>query len=254
MNYFALFERDCLVPVSGRALSADDLLLLEQAGCVADRWQEETSDLDAVLLRSDAVLPEGYERQPIRSVFALGNEAETHRLARAKAILSWRSATRFCPRCGHALEEHPTLVARTCPACGHLLFPRIEPCIIVVVKRGEDILLARHVQRNQDIYACIAGFMEAGETAEQTVEREVWEETGIRVKNIRYFGSQSWPFPAQLMIGFLADYAGGELRLQDDEIADARWFSPSDLPPCPRPGSIAYRLIEAATRPQNDEK
>ena len=104
-------------------------------------------------------------------------------------------------------------------------------------------MLARHVQRNQDIYACIAGFMEAGESAEQAVKREILEETGIKVKNICYKGSQSWPFPAHLMLAFTAEYESGEIKIQPDELSDAQWFNIHDNPATPPPGSIAYKLI-----------
>jgi NAD+ diphosphatase len=146
------------------------------------------------------------------------------------------------------LRDDEKQMARVCPECGNMIFPRIDPCIIVLVYRDGKILLAKHVQRNQDIFACIAGFVEAGETVENAVEREIWEETHLRVTNVRYFGSQSWPFPAQLMLAFTADYAGGDIQLQADEIADARWFDPNDCPASPQPGSIAYRLIAAARR------
>ena len=140
------------------------------------------------------------------------------------------------------------MTARVCPDCGNIIYPRIDPCIIVLVYKEGKILLARHVQRNQDIYACIAGFVEAGEPIEHAVEREIMEETGLKVKNIRYFGSQSWPFPAQLMFGFIADYESGEISLQAEEISDAQWFDPDHCPASPQPGSIAYRLIEDARR------
>ena len=130
-----------------------------------------------------------------------------------------------------------------CPNCGELLFPRIDPCIIVLVRKGDKILLARHTQRNQDIYACLAGYVEAGETIENAVRREIFEETGIKVKNIQYRGSQSWPFPRQLMLAFYADYESGEIKVQEEEIEDAKWFDINDLPATPAPGSIAYKLI-----------
>ncbi len=127
-----------------------------------------------------------------------------------------------------------------------MIYPRIEPCIIVLVHKEGKILLANHAQRNQDIYACLAGFVEAGESIEHAVEREIWEETHPRVKNIRYFGSQRWPFPSQLMLGFTADYESGEIELQREEIADAQWFDPHHCPASPPPGSIAWQLIEEA--------
>ena len=132
-----------------------------------------------------------------------------------------------------------------CPECANQIFPRINPCVIMLVKKGNKILLARHAQRNQDIYTCLAGFVEAGETIEQAVHREIMEETGIKVKNVKYFGSQSWPFPAQLMFGFTAEYDSGEIKLQPDEIADAAWFDRGNHPATPPEGSIAYKLINS---------
>ncbi len=113
----------------------------------------------------------------------------------------------------------------------------------MLVSRGDEILLALHRQRNIQRYSCLAGFMEAGESAEQAVQREIMEETGIRVRNVRYFGSQSWPFPSQLMLGFTAEYESGEIRVQEEELREARWFLRSECPATPPPGSLAYRLI-----------
>ena len=106
-------------------------------------------------------------------------------------------------------------------------------------------MLARHVQRNQDIYTCIAGFIEAGESAEEAVSREVKEEVGINVKNIKYKGSQGWPFPDQLMLAFTAEYESGTIKLQEDELSEAKWFSKENLPATPLPGSVAYKLINS---------
>lgn len=249
MEYFALHNREMVVHADGTPLNEADLDILKGECAVSDSFTEENTGITAIGIRADEKLPEGYRWMNIREKFAeQGNYSDPYStgnftLARAKALLEWRSNTKYCGRCGAQLNDHDSMTARICPDCGNLIFPRIEPCIIVVVKRDNRILLARHVQRNQNIYACIAGFMEAGETAEQAVAREILEETGIRVNNIRYFGSQSWPFPSQLMLGFLADYESGELKLQPDEIADAQWFTPDNCPASPQPGSIAYRLI-----------
>ena len=225
------------------ALCKEDLDFLEARLNVTERFTEEAGSLEVLGFSKDDIAPEGYVKMPIRESFALMDTEEVFHLARAKALLEWRANTKFCGRCGKPLEEHAQLTARICPECGNLIFPRIEPCIIVLVHKDDRILLARHVQRNQDIYACIAGFMEAGESAEHAVAREIKEETGITVKNIRYFGSQSWPFPSQLMLGFTAEYESGDMTLQEDEIADARWFRRDECPASPAPGSIAYRLI-----------
>lgn len=233
-----------VVHEDGTPLNGDDLDIIASHCQTTDRFTEESNNIEALGLNSTMELPEGYCWITLRSDFAASADPQhVMRLSRAKALLEWRSKTRYCGKCGRQLTDHATLTARQCPHCGNLIFPRIEPCIIVLVSRGDEILLARHVQRNQNIYACIAGFMEAGETAEQAVEREILEETGIRVRNIRYFGSQSWPFPSQLMLAFTAEYASGELKLQEDELSDAGWFRRDACPASPQPGSIAYRLI-----------
>lgn len=243
MEYFALYNREMIVREDGAPLSGEDLDRLGSCIEVNGRFREEATGIEALAFTKNAVIPEGYRKILIRESFATMGTEEAFRLARAKALLEWRANTRYCGRCGSLLKEHDSLTARICPDCGNLIFPRIEPCIIVLVHRDDQILLARHVQRNQDIYACIAGFMEAGESAEHAVAREIYEETGIRVKNIRYFGSQSWPFPSQLMLGFTAEYESGDMKLQDDEISEARWFRRDECPASPAPGSIAYRLI-----------
>ena len=182
----------------------------------------------------------------LRHFFHTHSAKEAQIAARARALYEWKQKSIHCPRCGTILEEHDSLTARHCPACKELVFPRIDPCVIVLVFKGDEILLARHAQRNQNIYACIAGFIEAGESAEQAVAREIMEETGIRVKDIRYFGSQSWPFPQQLMLGYTAQWESGDIRIQPEEIADAQWFAINQCPATPPPGSLAYDLIEFA--------
>lgn len=245
MSYIVLKDKEAILPDDVRELSESDFAFFLKNTTVLDHFSEENTSISVLSIASDSPCPAGYHLRPLREIFAEGDAEKTGHYARAKALLSWRAATRFCGVCGSPLQEHQSLTARLCPSCGNLIFPRIEPCIIVLVYRKDThrILLAKHVQRNQDIYACIAGFMEAGETAEQAVAREIREETGLEVSNISYFGSQSWPFPAQLMLGFTAEYQSGELRLQEDEIRDAAWFDPADCPASPRPGSIAWRLI-----------
>ena len=179
----------------------------------------------------------------LREYFSYHNEDEVFKAARARALFEWKSKNHYCTNCGKRLFLLKDLTALECSRCNLQYFPRIEPCVIVLVRRGEEMLLARHAQRNQDIYACIAGFIEAGETAEQAVHREVFEETGIKIKNLTYKGSQGWPFPDQLMLAFTAEYDSGEIRLQESEIAEAGWFTKDKLPQSPAPGSVAYRLI-----------
>ena len=163
---------------------------------------------------------------------------------RALHLLDWSHKTRFCKRCGSAMQPKPGPPARECPQCGYLSFPRISPAVIVLVERENQCLLASSPRFKGDFYSVLAGFAEPGETLEETVAREVYEETGIEVTDIRYFGSQPWPFPDSLMIGFTARYAGGEIRVDGEEIMDARWFTADQLPNIPGKISIARALID----------
>ncbi|WP_407429213.1 NAD(+) diphosphatase [Treponema sp.] len=163
--------------------------------------------------------------------------------ARARGLLNFKKAKRFCASCGAPLKDDPYFTARICPECNTRYFPQLEPAIITLVSKGNEILLASHKNRSDGMYSCIAGFVEIGETIENAVYREVLEETGIKVKNIRYVGSQSWPFPDQLMLAFRADYESGEIKIQEDELLEAQWFKREKLPKVPGPGSIAHNLI-----------
>ncbi len=162
---------------------------------------------------------------------------------RAFQMLSWRLDHQFCGRCASVTELADGGRAMACTACGHACYPRLNPCIIVAVTRGDEILLAAAAGRRADFYSTLAGFIEPGESVEQAVAREVREEVGIEVSNVRYFTSQPWPFPSQLMLGFYADYAGGEFKLDPAEIADAGWFTIDRMPNTPPPASISGQLI-----------
>ena len=165
---------------------------------------------------------------------------------RAVQLVEWSRTHRFCGRCGVATEDAPGERARRCPDCGLLAFPRLAPAVIVLVQRDDGrALLGRNAGFPTTMYSCLAGFVEPGEALEQTVAREIREEVGIEVRDIRYFASQPWPFPHSLMIGFTASWASGEIVVDGTEIVDARWFSPTDLPAIPPSLSIARRLIDS---------
>ncbi|WP_162231918.1 NAD(+) diphosphatase [Vibrio metoecus] len=151
---------------------------------------------------------------------------------------------RFCPQCGGRNYLNHQQLAMQCHDCRTLHYPRIFPCIIVAVRKEKQILLAQHPRHRSGMYTVIAGFVEVGETLEQCVAREVREETGIEVTNIRYFGSQPWAFPSSMMMAFLADYRGGELKPDYSELSDANWFGMNNLPPVAPQGTIARALIE----------
>ncbi|MCF8780749.1 NAD(+) diphosphatase [Vibrio sp. IRLE0018] len=151
---------------------------------------------------------------------------------------------RFCPQCGGRNHLNHNQLAMQCGDCRTLHYPRIFPCIIVAVRKQDKILLAQHPRHRNGMYTVIAGFLEVGETLEQCVAREVKEETGIDVTNIRYFGSQPWAFPSSMMMAFLADYHAGELKPDYSELSDADWFGIDNLPPVAPTGTIARALIE----------
>jgi NAD+ diphosphatase len=162
----------------------------------------------------------------------------------AVRIIASAKATRFCGRCGTKTGPVFFERAKRCPACGLVVYPRISPAIIVLITRGEEILLARSPRFPGGMHSVIAGFVESGETLEHAVHREVKEEVGIAVKNLRYFASEPWPFPDSLMIGFVAEYAAGEIEIDNNEIVSAGWFSRDALPPLPASMSISRALID----------
>jgi NAD+ diphosphatase len=166
------------------------------------------------------------------------------RVLRAYHIAQWRRESRFCGACGAANGDAPGELARLCPACGRLEFPRISPAVIVIIQneRGEA-LLAHNKKFAPGVYSLIAGFNEAGENLEAAVAREVREEVGLEVRDIRYAASQPWPFPNSLMLGFSARRASGEIRPDGVEIEDAQWFPRDRLPLLPGPGSVSRHLI-----------
>ncbi|MBL4583096.1 MAG: NAD(+) diphosphatase [Pseudomonadales bacterium] len=162
---------------------------------------------------------------------------------RAVQVLEWHRNHIFCGRCGTENNQHDVDRAKVCGQCGLMAYPRISPCIIVLVTRGEEILLANSPQFPAGMYSTLAGFMEAGESVEQTLHREVFEEVGIEVTNVQYAHSQSWPFPNNIMLGFYAEYKSGELKPDGNEILDAQWFHYKDLPNFPGNSAISGWLI-----------
>jgi len=194
--------------------------------------------------RPDAEPPDGMTFRDLRSLFS-GIEEDFFRMAgRAKQIVGWHATHGFCGRCGGETAPAPDELAMKCTRCGMIHYPRLSPAIIVLVRDGQRLLLARSHGFPAGLYSVLAGFVEPGESIEEAVKREVREEVGVEVQNLRYFGSQPWPFPNSLMIGFTAEYAGGELRIDPDEIEDAGWYEISEFPPLPPRFSIARTMIE----------
>jgi NAD+ diphosphatase len=190
--------------------------------------------------------PAGYEFIGLRALFGRVSDDMLAVAGRAFQVAEWARTHRFCGVCGKPMHKAEGERAMRCE-CGHTNYPRIAPAMMVLVKRGPAILLARNVAvAPGGRMSALAGFLDPGESVEDAVHREVMEEVGLTVKDLRYFGSQSWPFPGSLMVAFTAEYAGGEIRCDPAEIAEARWFGPGDkLPELPPPQSISRALIEA---------
>jgi NAD+ diphosphatase len=208
-----------------------------------DWFSEPDLDYTALILEEDAPEPAGYRWFPIREFF-VAQRSLVSLVSRARSLLNWRRNTRFCGSCGGALHDSSEETARKCILCGKIVFPSIEPAIIVLIEKKGSYLLARHAYRNTTVFTCLAGFVEQGETIEEAVHREVKEEAGIAIQNLRYVGSQSWPFPNQLMLAFRADWKAGEPRADRKELLDIKWFPKDKLPEIPPQGSVAWRLIK----------
>lgn len=185
----------------------------------------------------------------MRTLFGVWDDALLERAFLASQLAHFDATTRFCGRCGTPTEwtsgREPAVHVKRCPTCEREFYPAIAPCAIVCVTDGDRILLARKSMFPGGFYGLVAGFLEPAETLERCAEREVLEETGVRIRDVRYFGSQPWPFPSQLMVGFNATYDGGEIVVDTTELEEARWFHRDALPKLPPPQSIARRLIEA---------
>jgi len=200
---------------------------------------------DCWALDAKGRLPEGYALLDLRGWLGRVEAPLFYLAGRAVQIVDWHVSHQYCGRCGAETNDHPADRAKVCPSCRMMNYPRLSPSIIVLVTRGDEMLLARNANWPDGMYSTLAGFVEPGESIEQTVHREVLEEVGLRVSNLRYLGSQSWPFPNSLMLGFHAEYAGGDIVCQEGEIADARWFRPDDLPNVPPASAISRWLIDA---------
>ena len=198
----------------------------------------QTFDLSAPLPEDGTWIMKG-----LRASFACLSLSDYKAAGKAFQILYWDRHTRFCPVCGTPPEQQTPIMKR-CPHCGYELYPPISTAIIVLIRRGEEVLLVHARNFRGTFYGLVAGFLEPGETLEQCVRREVMEETGIRIRNITYFDSQPWPYPSGLMVGFTADYESGHIKLQDNELSAGAFYHKDRLPELPQKLSIARRLID----------
>jgi len=220
---------------SGDATDAIYLGELDGTACFA-RW-----------LGSDPI-PAGAELTPLRQLYGSLPEEQFGIAARALGLTTWDHDHRHCGRCGAPTARSTVERVRTCSACNHSAYPRLSPAVIVLVERDGRCLLARNARTQMPFYSTLAGFVEVGETLEECVAREIREEAGIELADVRYFGSQPWPFTSSLMVGFTARWASGEIVADATEILDANWFAPEALPLVPPKLSIARDLIDDFVR------
>lgn len=183
----------------------------------------------------------------LRAAFGKSTPEEWRRLCRERELEHWRETNRFCGRCGAATERHadPAENAMVCPKCGRAAYPQLTPAVIVLVRKGREILLQRNSHYRLPHWSLVAGFAEPGESLEEAARREIREEAGVEVGELEYFGSQTWPFPSGMMIGYVAEWVGGELRPDGEEVVESGWFGRENLPPLPGEVSLARRLIDA---------
>ena len=231
-------------------LALPDAQVLADLGLTAQAFQP-VGQLGGVYCQtvaaSKSVVPApGYQFRKLRSLFGVLDDARLSVAGRAFQIGEWARTHRFCGACATPTTQLAGERCMKCPACGFAAYPRISPAMMVLVKRRSSILLARHTHSPAAFFTALAGFMEAGESVEDAIHREVFEEVGLRVGQISYFASQPWPFPHSLMIAYTAEYESGDIRIDEAEIAEARWFGPGDgLPPIPHGISVASALIRA---------
>ncbi len=201
--------------------------------------------VEAAALPDNADAPVGFALEPLRPLHGRLPDAEWALAGRAFQLAEWDRTHGFCGVCGIATQRLDDERARSCPACGYRAYPRHSPAVIMLVSRGDEILLGRSAHFPPGMHSTLAGFVDPGESAEDAVRREVREEAGIEITEPRWFGSQSWPFPHSLMLGFTAEWASGEIQLDPAELESLDWFARDDLPVLPPQSSIARRLIDA---------
>ena len=231
-NYLWPAERWNALPLTKESLKAD--------GIVIGQLGEEVVGI--VELNE---IPKACEAVTTRQFLSTTGSETFKLLSHGLQILSSRKEHRFCGCCGHVTQGEVGEWVMACPNCGHRTYPTISPCIIVLVHRGDDILLVRHLRhgKSSPMHTVVAGFVEPGETAEAAVQREVFEETGLKVTNIEYRFSQSWPFPHSLMLGFHAAYESGELVIDEIELCEGGWYHKDQLPELPPEFTISRQLI-----------
>jgi NAD+ diphosphatase len=255
--WFAFQDQRMIVRTAGSTVEVPLLPDLAALGLSPIRWQylgyledgrTRPTHCYSAEIDPNAALSDGLVAEGLRDLYAPLGDMLFNLAGRAVQIVTWDRTNQYCGQCGAPTEALTEERARRCQSCGLTSYPRISPAIIIAIVRrdehGDRILLARNHRFPPGRYSVVAGFVEPGESLEACAHREVLEEVGIRIKNVRYFGSQPWPFPNSLMVGFTAEHEGGEIRLEESELADARWFAADELPNLPPRMTIARKLID----------
>ena len=243
---FYLFHKDQIVLTPTNSLPTKDFILANMS-CPNLTREILSSSSNTVMLSTEQIIFLGTALilTPLRQGLTYCDQKEQALICRAKSLINWEQHTQFCGCCGQKMKGHPTEVARVCSNCNKVSYPKLSPCAIFLIYSENKILLGRQPQWAPGLYSCLAGFIEPGETAEMTVHREALEEVNVRVTNLRYFHSQAWPFPDNLMIGFLAQYQSGELKIDETELEDAKLFYIHELPiVLPTASSLSRQMIE----------
>lgn len=246
--YWFIFSTDkMLVKVSNSKISVPYLRNLKDLNISPIRTQYlgtlEGDPCYSVEVSPEIKAPEKMAFKDLRSLYELLEEDIFLLAGKAIQIINWDKNHQFCGKCGTSTETKKDERAKICPKCGFISYMRLSPAIITAIVKDGKILMAKHGYR-ENMYGLIAGFIEPGEAVEEAVERETMEEVGLKIKNIRYFASQPWPFPNSLMIGFTAEYESGTIQVDGKEITDAEWFAADELPRIPSRVSIARELID----------
>ncbi len=242
---FVFKEASLLIDISGVSPRLPSFNTLGNSGSISSKplffGHNGTCGFYCSILQSEGTAP--YILKTLRESFTILDEFYFSLAMRAYQVLNWELTNQFCGRCGSPMNTSPTELAKICPECQFTVYPRINPAVIVAIIKDNSILLARN--SNFPLHSVIAGYVEAGESLEETVMRETVEEVGIKVKNVRYFSSQPWAFSCSLMIGFTAEYDSGEITPDGIEIKEAAWYTKDNLPTSlPGPISIARKLID----------
>jgi len=248
--YFLFYNDELLVKSKNNKSILPTIMELENLKLINIQYIGSINDLNCYCgeINNDAVIPEGMYLSKLKALTHQLSEEMFWIGGRAVQVVNWNNENKYCGRCGTLTQNSEGERSKKCPKCGLVNYPRICPSIIVAVVRQGKLLLAHNNQFPNNLYSVVSGFLEVGETLDECVVREVHEETGIAVKNIKYFGNQPWPFPNSLMIGFTAEYASGEIQVDGNEIEHADWYSSTEMPLAPDSISIAKDLIDWFTK------